>query len=209
MSTGGSVKRLEADGIHYHINRLNHPDTATAFLFQDVHTFYVISWPKDHVTLAFDFDEGLFYTLTDETLSHFIAKRLASFHGSYYFISDKDAKLYELGSDYTTYDGETIPRIRICPPVRLKSGDPFIIDTLDVQLEQGQSESSAKVELSLSKNGGISFGNGLSKTLNPLGQRINRLRFRKLGRAFEVVPQIRFYSKARVVATNALMEVHQ
>ncbi len=67
----------------------------------------------------------------------------------------------------------------------------------------------ATVALSISKNGGESFGSSLTKTLNREGVRKNRLNYWNLGAANDFVPQFRFWGFGRFVATNGVVSLFQ
>lgn len=64
-----------------------------------------------------------------------------------------------------------------------------------------------RIDIALSKDGGISFGNFVSKILNPLGRRKNRLNFWQLGIANDVSVQIRFVGFYGVQAADGLITV--
>jgi hypothetical protein len=59
---------------------------------------------------------------------------------------------------------------------------------------------SARIDLSMSYDGGQTFGNDSQYILNPDGQRMNRLMWWNLGIANDAVPRFRFYALGRFVA---------
>jgi hypothetical protein len=61
-----------------------------------------------------------------------------------------------------------------------------------------------RVDLTLSKDGGVTFGSTSSRPLNPLGKRQNRLAWWRLGQANDFVQQFRFLGFGRFVATNGI-----
>lgn len=66
-----------------------------------------------------------------------------------------------------------------------------------------------KVALSVSKNGGQSFGTIWSKELNAPGIYKNRLIYWNLGAANDFVPQFRFWGLGRFVATDGIVSLYQ
>ncbi len=66
-----------------------------------------------------------------------------------------------------------------------------------------------RVYLSLSKDGGVNFGNSYMKQLNPVGIRANRLYWWKLGAANDLTVQFRFYGLGRFVAMDGTLGVYQ
>jgi hypothetical protein len=207
-STGSRPEQITTDGINYRLDIINEPQYATAFLFEeDGHVFYQITFPgkKDNVTYTYDFNEKKFFTLTDENLNYHIAKKVVFFNRSHFFLSINQGSLYEMGSDFTSYDGKIIPRIRKTKNFRMPSGERFTVPETGLTIQQGDSKDEQHVFLSVSKDGGESFGNVYGKTINPLGQRRNRLRFHKLGLANDLVLQYRFESLGAFVVVNGYM----
>ena len=137
-TTGGDATKISTDGIDFRLAQLKNPSNSYGFLFrQDGHILYQITFPDDNVTYVYDFNSKLFFTLSDEFLNSHIAKRVAFFNDSYYFVSFNDGNLYELNTKYTNYDGVEIPRIRICRPMRLTDASRFSVNNLTFTIEQG------------------------------------------------------------------------
>lgn len=202
-SQGGPAQQISNDGINFLFAELTNPRNSYGFLFkQDGHLIYQFTFPDDNLSMAYDFNTQKFFTLTDEKMNYHIAKRVVYFNNNYYFVAFNDGNLYELNSDYTTYDGAEIPRIRITKTKRTPTADRFIVRNLTFPLEQGDDGEPAVVDLSLSKDGGQTFGNSLRKELNPVGVRLNQLNYPNLGAANEFIAQFRFWGKGRAVAGN-------
>lgn len=137
-STGGDPQKISTDGIDFKLAQLKNPSDAYGFLFrQDGHLIYQITFPEDNLTYIYDFNTQKFFTLCDEFMNAHIAKRVAFFNDSYYFISFKDGNIYELNTRYTTYNGAEIPRIRVCRSIRLPDTSRFSINNLTFTIEQG------------------------------------------------------------------------
>ncbi|WP_438967268.1 hypothetical protein [Flavobacterium sp.] len=195
ISKGGNPFPLATDGIEFLLDQIQTPEDSSAFLFQENgHIFYQITFFSDNLSLTYDFNTHRFYTLTNENLDAHIAKRAAFFNNENYFISNKDAGLYRFGSNFTTYNSESIPRIRITKPYRTPDAERFIVNNLSITMEQGASYEVQKLLLSVSKDGDASFGNVLSKELNNYGNRRNRLRFWNLGAANDITFKFQFWS---------------
>ena len=217
-SNGGPPKTISTDGIDFLLDKLDDSTDSSAFLFQeDSHVFYQITFKHDNFTLVYDFNEEKFYTLTDERMNFHIARRVAFFDNKHYFVSYRDAALYEMSTDFSTYKydiggtnlGDEIPRIRITKRFATPSSRRFKVNWMNLTLEQGNSKEEQKVALSIARNGGMSFGTVQTKTLFPLGQRPNKFDFWLLGAANDMVFQVQFWGKTRFVVLNGVMEVEQ
>ncbi|WP_218813998.1 hypothetical protein [Rickettsiella endosymbiont of Dermanyssus gallinae] len=208
LSDGGSVQQISTEGINFKFSQLKNPNQAYGFLFkQDGHLLYVITFPDDQITYAYDFTTKLFFTLTNQDMAAHIAKKAVFYNNSYYFISFIDGHIYELNSRYTQADEKEIPRIRVTPPIRSPDSEFFIAQKFNLPIEQGHSALEQRIDLSFSKDGAMSFSSNLSKTLNPVAHRQNRLIWWQLGRANDLTLQLRFWSFDRIVVGNGLLSI--
>jgi len=73
-------------------------------------------------------------------MNAFIASDVAFFNNQYYFVSRLNGNIYAFDNNYTTYDGATIPRIRVTKSVRNPSQDYFIANDVGFTIEQGTTE---------------------------------------------------------------------
>jgi hypothetical protein len=275
-STGGDINRISTDGIDFRFTQLKKPEDSYGFLFrQDGHLIYQITFVTDNVTYIYDFNTKKFFTLCDEYQNFHIAKKVAYFNEAYYFVSFTDGNLYQLGSQFTSYDGIEIPRVRVCRNIRLPDGSRFAVNNITFTIEQGtqeniyatdelltesgfiiMTESGQNIEvstgglitityqpiqaeddtllltesgqelliavqsdiqnpvpqavhLSVSKNGGESFGTIWSKRLNSKGNFRNRLQYWNAGSANDFIPQFRFWGLGRFVATDGIVSIYQ
>lgn len=209
MSDGGIPRPVSTPGIDFLISELKEPQNCVGFLFEeDGHTFYQLTFlsSQDNVTLVYDFTSGEFLNASDENLNQHIARNIVFFNGDYYFISNKNAKLYRLSSDLYTYDGAIIPRIRITPPFRLPTYKFFAIKNMQLIAEQGETNLPMNVDLSLSKDGGRTFGNVMRRQLGALGNRRAVTQWQKLGWNNYFCFQFRFYGANRFVLLGVSTE---
>ena len=229
--TGNQTKQISTDGIDYKLGNLTDPENCTAFLFQqDGHLIYQFTFITDNLSYAYDFNSGLFFSVSDPDLNYHIARQVVYFDGQYYFVSLNGGNVYSFNTNltyaqYSDIDIQTIPRIRITPPFRLPTQRMFIVKSLGFTTENGQENyitvtdnleaelpveiSDAYVELSISRDGAENFGNALALAMNPTGKRKSRFIFQRLGQANDITFQIRFYGRIRWVVGDALMEVYQ
>lgn len=209
-TTGTDVKQVSTDGINFILEQLEHPEDSNGFLYkQEGHLLYQLNFPTDNLSLLYDFTTDKIFTVTDGYLNYHIANKVVHFNNSYYFISPSVGNLYELNSKYTTYDNDLIPRIRICPSLRLPDSTPFVADEMTFWLEQGASNDISAIDFSLSRDGGESFGNEIRQELNEQAFRKNRIVVHRMGLANELIVQFRFWGTGRFVANNGFMRIHQ
>ena len=260
-STGADIKKISTDGIDFKLAQLTAPQDSYGFLFrQDGHLIYQITFHTDNLSYIYDFNTGLFFTVTDENMNFHIAKRVVFFNNKYYFVSFNDGNLYEFGTQFTNFQYsptniQEIPRIRITSPSRLPSSRWFIGRSLTFLIEQGQpniitpitfynypfigidictenfinlttengiqlcieqnlnvtvvQDSNMAVDLSVSRDGGETFGSAWRQNMNPTGIRKSRFQFLRLGEVNDMTYQLRFYGLSRYVVGDGIMELTQ
>ncbi len=81
-------------------------------------------------------------------------------------------------------------------------------DDLPLLVEGGYcTTNKPRVDLTISKNGGITFSNAVSYTLKSTGHYKNQPRWNNLGYAQQITYQLRFWGKGRFVVKNGTMEI--
>ena len=210
VSRGGNPEQISTDGINYIIENLTNPADSYGYLYKEAgHIFYVIIFKTDNISYIYDFNTNKFFTITDNNLNYFNSKRIGINGNKSYFISFTDGNMYQIGTSIYTYNGAEIPRIRLLPTFKLPNDPWFIAQYASLTLEQGNSLREQIVQLSLSKDGGATYGSSARKILNIIGKRKNRLRFWNLGAANDLRMQFRFYGFDKFVITGGNFGYYQ
>lgn len=207
---GGDPQQVSDDGLNKKLATIPNPGNSYASMITlSGHLFYIVTFVDANLTYAYDFTNQKFFTLTDHNQDAFLAKQIAFFNDSYYFVSPESGNLYQYSQDITDFDGEIIPRIRICQNIRGPKQGWFICNNVTFTIKQGYTDDVQKVMLSLSKDGGASFGDIETRELNTLGARQNRLNFWNLGMANDLVLQFRFVGMDKFICTDGLVSIYQ
>ena len=216
---GGEPESISTDGIDFLLSGIQFPESVTGFLFrQDGHLIYQVTFQKDNISLAYDFNTKLFFYVTDESLNYHPARQVVFYNNSYYFVSFNDENVYQFDTtstniQYSDTDIRQIPRIRITPPFRLPSQRNFIVRSAGFTIEQGQlnpeNGATAAVDLSISRDGGQSFGNSVRLNMNLSGDYKSRFIWQRLGIANDTTFQFRFSGFGRFVCFDGTVEVYQ
>lgn len=154
VSRGNGIEQISTDGINYQLGNLKNPRECTAFLYQqDGHVLYQFTFndPQDNASYAYDFETGLFFNVSDENLNYHIAREVVYFNNTYYFVSLNGGNIYEFDTQFSfaqygiDSDIRSIPRIRICPPLRMPNQRYFIIKSIGFTIENGLPNTIRKV----------------------------------------------------------------
>ncbi len=213
---------ISTDGIDYQLANLTNPTNCTGMLFrQDGHVIYQFTFPDDNLSFAYDFNTKLFFRVTNEQLDYHIARNVVFYNNNYYFVSLKGGNLYDFGTEHTNFDYgdgniQQIPRIRICPPIRLPSQRMFTAKSVGFPVENGQPNSidanglaSENIDLTTSRDGGETFGNAWRNPMNPVGKRKSRMIWQRCGQANDLTCQFRFIGFGRFVVFDGVCEAYQ
>lgn len=144
VSYGGVPEAISTDGIDFQMGNLTDPENCTGFLYQqDGHTLYQFTFPTDNVSYAYDLDTKMFFNVSDEDLNYHIAREIVYFNNTYYFVSLNGGNIYDFNTiypfaQYSDTDIRVIPRIRICPPLRMPDQRMYIAKSLSFTIENGQ-----------------------------------------------------------------------
>jgi hypothetical protein len=150
VTTGSTIEHISTDGIDFLLQSIQNPQQSTAFFFrEDGHLFFQLTFfnPVDNLTLTYDFDTKKFFHISDENLNFHPARQVVYFNENTYFISLNDASIYQMGTQFVTYNyntsplilGDEIPRIRICKTIRKEDSSRFRVEEFTFWIEQGSS----------------------------------------------------------------------
>jgi hypothetical protein len=218
VTDGGKTDKISSDGIDYLLSTLIHPEQSTAFFYrQDGHLFYQLTFynNEDNLTLIYDFTTQKFFHASDENLNYYPARKNIFFDEAIYFVSINDGGLYIMDTNFLTYNygtapGNEIPRIRICNTIRKPNSDRFRVGQFTFTMEQGVLSSPpiepSRVDMTISKNGALSFGNVVSRPLNFPGRYQNQIIWERLGQANAFTIKLSFVGFQRFIVAGGVAE---
>lgn len=223
---GGVPTPISNDGLDFLFAQIRQPENSFGMLYKlEGHIIYQLTFTSDNHTFIYDFNTNNFFTLTDENLNHHIARRVVFFNGNNYFISFNDGNLYRMTSFINTYNGKSIPRIRIPKNIQFPFNDTFRIKNITLSMESGINVSGAvydnpgdsarsvflgqnRVDLTFSRDGGYTWGNTVSRNLPNRGKLKNNVRWFQCG-SVQNACTIKFYfvSQGRFVVTGGQIAI--
>jgi hypothetical protein len=224
FSDGSDVQTITEDGINNKLQAIINPRKSVGFFVKIYgHLIYQLTFydKRDNYSLLYDFTTQKFFDVTDENQNYHIARHVAFYTDEYYFVSLNDGCIYVISSDLPTYDYGSlnfdIPRIRVCANFRYPNSKRFVLSNVVINMQQGEDPNNMipldnynpTIDLSISRDGGISFGSSVSQPLNPLGQRQNIVRWDKLGAANDMVLKFRFNAKTQWNTFDGVMGIRQ
>lgn len=198
MSSGGRPERISTPAVENLIRSFDVVEDARAYLYKndDGKLFYIISFTDAQTTLYYNLDLktwGTLETVTNPTPSSPFAgnKRHpgdchAFFKNTNYIGSYNSPVIYAMSSDYSDNDGIPIKREITLPPFFDPTYRSIQLQELEIDMQVGVGNVTGiyrypRVYLSVSRDDGLTFGNQHPLPIGAIGQRSNRVVWRRLG----------------------------
>jgi hypothetical protein len=210
MSQGGQAQPVSNDGLNARLSKLTTPNDCVGNIYNiSGHTFYHFTFLTDNQSYTIDLDSGNYYTLTDEKLDAHILRNSVVANNNVYFVSNLDGNLYQMDQEVYNYNGKLIPRILIFSHLRIPNADRAILNNMSYTMEQGLTQTIQEAHLSISRDGGLSYGNIVVTKLNPLGKRQNILQFYNFGALNDLTVKNILWGNGRFVITGITGTIYQ
>jgi len=220
---GYKISIISTEAMHNEIRSYSKVDDAIGWVTQwDGHIFYIITFPTADRTLAYDLITKTWSEWRSRRLNtqpsdneyingRWIANNYVFFNGKYLVGDYSSGKIYELSSEDYTDDGAMI----ICERTMRVLADKLnriSIYSLEIDFERGRGlttgqGSEPKVMLQVSKDGGVTYGNELWRTISKIGKYKGRAKWNRLGTSRAYVFRIRMTDPTYRVILGATIDI--
>ena len=221
MVIGSLPIKISTPAIDLALQKLTDISEAQAILYKENGLiFYQISFTSDERTFVYVFPDtmqsqrGTWHELrTLDGLRHVAATQFF-FNNSHFIGSYLDTKLYNLDFEIFTYDGDLIKIELIGPVIETEGHKRIRIDRLEVEMVTGLLPVPVVVPgdepnlmISLSRDGGKTFGNITRHSVGNTAEYQNRVIRRNLGtlRGRVLIPKIEFHYKIPLFITGIIL----
>jgi hypothetical protein len=170
--------------------------------------FYQISFPTEEKTWLYDFETQCWSQLKSQYSNRHYGD-IGTAYAGYHFISDyRNGKIYYLDVNNYTDNGDTIEREIVGTHLTVPSGNYSTIRRLRVDCETGTGTATLNPQLmlSISRDYGHTFGQGLWVNMGKVGEYMKRCEWRRLGRARDWVFKLRMTDNAKFAIIGAVVE---
>lgn len=210
-SPDGGVKVMRVNGytpepisdsdVEYVISNLSKIDDAVALTYTAYgHPVYQITFPTDNRSFAYDMRTGVWHeaqTGTAAVARHF-GNLSITFTGKNHVSDATTGNVYVLDEDVYEDAGTPIPR-EVCTRHIRADGNEVFMAQLMLDFETALPGATPTVFVSVSRDGGNTFGPEKQRSLGAVGQYLSRVVFNRLGRARDFVIRIRMVNNSRFV----------
>ncbi len=218
LTTGGDPISVSTEAIDAEFESYTDVSDATSYIYKNENgnVFYVINFTSENKSWQFHINSKLpleerWSRLTYKKDDRNLSNAHTYFNGKHYTLGHNDGNLYELSSNFHDDNGVNILRRRITKNLKPKNLDRFSVGRIIFDLKQGtglettdDNDDNPVLFLSVSKDGGISYGNVLTDEIGKIGRRDWRTEFFRLG-YFEkgMVLKIEHYNKTPILIMGA------
>lgn len=221
MIDGSNIQNIASPDLSAFIN-INKDKIQSSFAFvysSEQHTFYVLTFIELDRTFVYDTLNQQWHerSTRDELLNvhHYWRARYSQYAFQNIYVADSDKPfIYTLDNDKYQDDvgTKTIPCVRIAQGRKIYDNQnnlEMFIQTFELVMETGNTPILGGIEpqimLSLSKDGGYSWGDEYWKGIGVQGDYRKRVQWRRLGRFRELDIRLEFSENARLCIKDVLI----
>jgi hypothetical protein len=222
MSDGGFPISISSPEIEYVFREYEEQygiSDAIAMLYKENgHIFYEIAFPTANHSWVCDLSapnptEAWFERQMNNG-NRFIGQFYAEFNGKHYVGSAVDNRLFELSSDYGTYDDEVFLRRIIGSTFQSEALKKIAIYRWEFDLLMGTGSpdglnADPLFYLSISDDAGVTFGNRITANVGEIGHRNWSLFFNRLGTQRMFTPMIEFYNNVPTAMLRSVITMRE
>lgn len=180
-------KRVSNHAVEYWLAQYGETDNAIAYAYQeDGHLFYVISFPNQNVTWAYDVATDMWHERSywNGTFHEYhLAQHHAYCFDKHFVGGDRSGKVYQQSLSLSNDDGDVIRRQRRAP--HISSENKWMLhSSMTLDIDVGETPTgNPEVSMTYSDDGGHSWSSSKVGQLGTSGQFKTRVKFRRLGRS--------------------------
>jgi Phage stabilisation protein len=211
-AAGLDIQRVSTPELDYLFSAYSAVSDATAFGFMlNGHPMYAISFPTASRSWLYDGKTGAWSEWQSYGLTRHRGATQTSFLNDIMIGDYSDGRVFKLKPDVLTDDGDTIVREIVSPHSFGADDETLFISEIRLDLETGVGTATGQgvdpqIMLSISRDGGSSFGTERWTDAGAIGNRRHRARWRRCGRARDMVLKLRISDPVEVNLLRATMD---
>lgn len=208
MTTGTIPIPISTPNIDISIQSYSTVSDAKAYIYKiDGHIFYEINFTAANHTWVYDLTTEMWFEREYEDGGRYKGQAHAYFLNRHFLLLYDNDNLYELSGDYINHDTAIFRRERT--GIRLKDpvSNRIIVDEIGINFLQGVGTSTGiyrepTVFISLSEDGGVTFGARIPASLGKIGERTYKTEWHRLGIFNNLVIKLEFFAEVRLIVLD-------
>jgi hypothetical protein len=188
MATGAIPEQVSNAAFEYQLHQYTNPSDAVGYVTRtdDGHVQYVLNFTTDNHTWVYDVETQRLFEREQLSGDRDLGQTHFYFNEKHYLGAYNSGKIYEEDDAFLDNDGEAIHYTWISPPLTDAENRQLRVDLLELDCNRGIGGHVAPYDepmayLSVSRDGGVTFGNKVAKPLTKAGNFIGRTRWFSIG----------------------------
>lgn len=207
LGEGHMPRIISTPELNYKFSQYGNVEDAFGYAYQDEgHEFYVLTFPSESSTWAYDASTQQWHQRAHEISGTFPSRERYNCHvfafGKHLFGDFANGNIYQMDNTVGTFNGAVLERERTSIPVSDEENKRRMA-SIQLDMEEGIGDGATTDDdvfwLSYSKNGGHTFSNEVARSAGDGGQWSKRVIWRKLGWGRNWIFRIRAWTPKRPI----------
>lgn len=212
MTDGTIPVRVSTPNVDIAIQSYENVGDANGYIYKiDGHIFYELSFTTANHTWIYDLTTNKWFEREYEGENRYKAQAHSYFLGKHYILLYDEGNLYELSSQYSEHANSMFRRERTGIRIKDKMTHRIIVNEIGINFLQGVGKENGiyedpKVFLSLSEDGGVSFGECILASLGNIGERKYKTHWHRLGIFNDLVIRLECFAQVKLIVLDAYID---
>ncbi len=212
MTDGTIPVRISTPNIEIAIQSYASVQDAKAYIYKiDGHIFYEINFTAANHSWVYDLTTNKWFEREYEGGNRYKGQAQSYFQGKHYLLLYDEGNLYELSSAYSYHGTEMFRRDRTGIRIKDPVSHEIIVNEIGINFLQGVGDATGlyadpQVFLSLSEDGGVTFGERIPASLGRIGERRFKTFWYRLGYFNDLVIRLECYAKVKLIILDSYID---
>lgn len=177
----------------------------------DGHIFYELNFTAADHSWTYDLTTDRWFEREFEGEKRYKGQTHSYFLGKHYLLLYDEGNLYELSSEYDGHGDYMFRRERTGTRIKDPTSRPFTVNEIGINFLQGVGKATGIYEnplvfISLSEDGGVTFGDRLPASLGKIGQRKYKTHWHRLGKYNDLTTKLEFFARTKLIILDAYID---
>ena len=212
MTDGTIPVQVSTPNVDIAIQGYSDVSDARGYLYKiDGHIFYEINFTAANHTWVYDLTTNKWFEREFEGENRYKGQTHSYFDGKHYLLLYDDGNLYELSSQYSKHDTAMFRRDRTGIRIKDKTTKRIIVNEIGINFLQGVGAATGiyqdpLIYLSLSEDGGVTFGTRIPASLGRIGERKFKTHWHRLGIFNDLVIRLECFAQVKLIILDGYID---
>lgn len=212
MTDGTIPVQVSTANVDIAIQGYSDVSDARGYIYKiDGHIFYEISFTAANHTWVYDLTTNKWFEKESEGGNRYKGQTHSYFNGKHYLLLYDEGNLYHLSSEYSKHGTTMFRRERTGIRIKDKTSKRIAVSEIGINFLQGVGTENGiyqdpLVYLSLSEDGGVTFGTQIPVSLGRIGERKFKTCWRRLGAFNDLVIRLECFAQVKLIILDGYID---